>query len=83
MLKKTREWLAKPVDAKYISPKEIKEQKPKIKGTPVQITDIDMPFMSMVWFMVKWAFATIPAIIIIWVVIGFISGIIGGLLGFL
>ena len=37
----------------------------------VEIVNIDMKFWSMVWFMVKWAFATIPALLII-VVIGFI-----------
>ena len=34
-------------------------------NTPVVITDIDMPFGSMVKFMVKWTFATIPAAIIV------------------
>ncbi len=37
----------------------------------VIISDINMPFWSMVIFMVKWAFATIPAIIIITIVISF------------
>jgi hypothetical protein len=31
----------------------------------VVVTDIKMPFSSMVVFMVKWAIATIPAIIIL------------------
>ncbi|MCK6467345.1 MAG: hypothetical protein L6Q53_03990 [Candidatus Brocadia sinica] len=31
----------------------------------VVIKDIGMKFGSMVWFMVKWAFASIPALIII------------------
>src|SRR5689334_12058824 len=31
----------------------------------VSITDIDMPFLSMVRFMVKWAIASIPALIIL------------------
>jgi hypothetical protein len=31
----------------------------------VVVTDIKMPFGSMVFFMVKWAVATIPAIIIL------------------
>ena len=31
----------------------------------VTVTDIRMPFGSMVWFMVKWAVASIPALIII------------------
>jgi len=34
----------------------------------VTITDIKMPFLSMVLFMVKWAIASIPAIIILWVI---------------
>lgn len=32
----------------------------------VAVTDIRMSFGSMVTFMVKWAFATIPALILIW-----------------
>ena len=32
---------------------------------PVSIQDIDIPFGSMVWFMVKWAIASIPAAIIL------------------
>ena len=43
----------------------------------VTITDIKMPFGSMVEFMVKWAIASIPAFIIL-LVIGFmIAGILG------
>jgi hypothetical protein len=37
----------------------------------VVVTDIDMPFGSMVSFMVKWAIASIPAFIIL-LIIGFI-----------
>lgn len=44
----------------------------------VVITDIKMPFWSMVGFMVKWAIAAIPAIIILVFLgvtaMGFISG---------
>lgn len=32
---------------------------------PVRITDVDMPFGSMVAFMVKWALASIPAFLIL------------------
>ena len=43
----------------------------------VIVTDIKMPFGSMVEFMVKWAIASIPAFIIL-LVIGFmIAGILG------
>ena len=31
----------------------------------VTVTNIRMPFMSMVWFMVKWSIAVIPAMIIL------------------
>ena len=43
----------------------------------VEVTDIKMPFFSMVWFMVKWAVASIPAIIILW----FLFMLFGGLMG--
>ena len=44
---------------------------------PVTIEDIKMPFGSMVQFMVKWAIASIPAFIILFI-IGFImAGILG------
>ena len=35
---------------------------------PVVITDIKMPFFSMVVFMVKWAIAAIPAFIVIGII---------------
>lgn len=41
----------------------------------VVITDIKMPFMSMVVFMVKWVLASIPAFIIL----GIMGGVIAGL----
>jgi hypothetical protein len=40
--------------------------------TKVSVTNISMPFGSMVVFMVKWAVATIPALIILAIVIGVI-----------
>ena len=50
------------------------------KGTQtVKISDIDMPFVSMIIFMVKWAIASIPAILILMV----LFFIFGGLLGIL
>ena len=35
----------------------------------ISVVDFDMPFGRMVVFMIKWAFAAIPAIIIIWAVV--------------
>ena len=50
----------------------------------VVVTDVRMPFLSMVVFIIKWAVAAIPAMIIlavIWVIFLFvISLIFGGLL---
>ncbi|MBI5578716.1 MAG: hypothetical protein HY895_06150 [Deltaproteobacteria bacterium] len=47
----------------------------------VIVTDIKIPFSSMVVLMVKWAVATIPALIIL-ILIGSIAfGIINALLG--
>ncbi len=31
----------------------------------VTVTDVDMKFGSMVWFMIKWAIASIPAMFIL------------------
>ncbi|WP_156115018.1 hypothetical protein [Pseudomonas sp. ML96] len=48
---------------------------------PVVVVDLHMSFNSMVWFMVKWAIAAIPAMIIL-AVIGFlIVMLLGGLAG--
>jgi len=45
------------------------------------ISDIKMRFGSMVVFMVKWAFAAIPAIIIVFGVVFLVLSILLGLLG--
>lgn len=46
---------------------------------PVVVVDLRMSFMSMVWFMVKWAVAAIPALIILFFISAFLMGLIGGL----
>jgi len=55
--------------------------------THVTVTDIQMPFGSMVIFMIKWAIASIPAAIILFllgaVLVGIFGGFFGGLLGIL
>jgi hypothetical protein len=35
----------------------------------ISVVDFDMPFGRMVVFMIKWAFAAIPALIVIWTVV--------------
>lgn len=47
----------------------------------VVVTDIKMPFFSMVAFMVKWAIASIPAFIILSVIGALIAAVITGLFG--
>jgi hypothetical protein len=47
----------------------------------VVVTDIQMPFGSMVIFMVKWAFAAIPAVLIL-IAVGFLgSALLAGIAG--
>ena len=47
----------------------------------VVVVDVKMPFLSMVIFMVKWAIASIPAIIILSVIGAVIAGLLGGFMG--
>jgi len=55
----------------------IKVDQENING--VVITDIQMSFSSMVSFMVKWALASIPAMIILTVIFLIVTGIFGGI----
>jgi len=43
------------------------------------IEDFDMKFWSIVWFMVKVAFASIPAIVVVWIVTLVLFAIFGGI----
>jgi len=56
-----------------------KEQAMDSEISKVEVTDINMPFSSMVWFMVKWAIASIPAIIVLWLLFVMFGGLITGL----
>ena len=49
------------------SPESI-DNKTSEKTPSVKIEDIDMPFGSMVSFMIKWALASIPAIMILFII---------------
>ena len=62
-----------------VTPNEatISDTKMVLNNQHVTVTDIRMDFMSMVIFMVKIAFAAIPAAMIV----GFVWMLIGGLLG--
>lgn len=52
----------------------------KAKPAEVVIVDIRMPFGSMVVFMIKWAFAAIPAVIAILFGYLFVASVIGSVL---
>ena len=47
----------------------------------VVVTDVDMPFLSMVRFMVKWSIAAIPAILILAIIGGLVASLTMGLVG--
>lgn len=53
---------------------------PEINNAPektkVAVTDIEMPFGSMVIFMIKWALASIPAAIILMMIGGMAAGLL-------
>jgi len=50
-------------------------------GDRVTVVDIEMPFWSMVVFLVKLAIAAIPAMIILWVLGVFLTLLLGGIFG--
>ena len=52
---------------------------PRATPSRVQIIDVDMPFASMVGFMIKWALASIPALIILFCIVGFGVAVLGGI----
>jgi len=47
----------------------------------IVVTDIRMPFWSMVLFMVKWVFASIPALVILSLLISLIMAVITTIFG--
>lgn len=47
----------------------------------VVVTDIRMPFLSMVVFMVKWVVASIPAFIILSIIGSIMMMLFGGMMG--
>ena len=49
----------------------------EIRG--ITVTDIQMPFGSMVIFMIKWAIASIPAAIILFLIASVFAVVFGGI----
>lgn len=56
---------------------QVMERPERIKVT---VVDIKMPFSSMVLFMVKWAVASIPALILLFILGFFLLGLAGAML---
>jgi len=54
---------------------------PAEDSASVRIIDVKMPFGSMIIFMVKWAIAAIPALIILVVIGALLSGLLVGISG--
>jgi hypothetical protein len=49
--------------------------------TRVKVTDFDVPFGSLVVFLVKFAIAAIPAGLILSIIFGTVFGLLGGIFG--
>ena len=58
---------------------EYVELQQKIEEKSVHVKSFDMPFGDMVGFMVKWALASIPAFIILFIIFGILFLIFGSL----
>ena len=59
--------------------KEYQKQQQRIEEKSVHVKSFDMPFGDMVMFMVKWAIASIPAFIILFIIGAILTGIFGSL----
>jgi hypothetical protein len=60
---------------------EVREVADAYRGAqPVVVIDVRMSFWSMVRFMIKWAIATIPAVIILFMLFVGLTSFFGGLL---
>jgi len=51
---------------------------PPVAPHRVAIADIDIPFWRMVAIILKWSFASIPAVIIFSIIIGIVAAVLGG-----
>jgi hypothetical protein len=49
-------------------PREFIQTRREVRPTPVVVQDVEMSFLSMVNFMVKWALASNPALLILFVI---------------
>jgi hypothetical protein len=49
----------------------------------IAVVDIDIPFWRMVAIIIKWAFASIPAVIIITIIFAILGAVVGAIVGIL
>ena len=76
-------WLSERQHRRQVNPnyKNTKSSQSRHKGTQtVKVSDIDIPFASMVIFMVKWAIASIPALLILMVLFAIFGGFFLGII---
>jgi hypothetical protein len=50
------------------------------RSLPVEVFNADMRFMTMFWFLIKAAFAAVPAVIVIYTVWTIVGGVLSPLL---
>ena len=50
------------------------------RSLPVEISDADMKFTTMFWFLIKLAFAAVPAVVVIYTAWTIIGGVMNPLL---
>lgn len=53
---------------------------PSDRPTRVEVVNFDIPFGQMIWLMIKWVLASIPAMIILFVLGAILSLVFGGVL---
>ena len=46
----------------------------------VEVVNFDIPFVQMIWLMIKWTIAAIPALIVLFVIGAILTAVLGGTL---
>ena len=67
------------IDDQLRAENNYQEEEQKIEDKSVHVISFDMPFGDMVMFMVKWAIASIPALIILFIIFRILFAVFGAL----
>lgn len=51
-----------------------------VRSLPVEVSDLDMKFRTMIWFLIKVSFAAVPAVIVVYTAWTIIGGVLSPLL---